>query len=118
MNNKSLPGNSSNKTHELNLSTIPINLWNMRELHQIISFIKHDIEALSKSVAEMKKTHAQVLTEEWIEGKTVMSILKIGNRKLQMHRDDGTLPFSQIDGKIYYKASDIDVLLNSNYNKK
>ena len=90
----------------------------MNELLTIISFIKRDIEILSKSVAEMKKTHAQVLTEEWIEGKKVATILKIGTRKLQMHRDNGTLPYSQIDGKIYYKTSDVEALLNTHYNKR
>ena len=90
----------------------------MNELPTLISCIKHDIEALGKSVAEMKKTHAQILTEEWIEGKRVATILKIGTRKLQMHRDNGTLPYSQIDGKIYYKTSDIEALLNLHYNKK
>lgn len=90
----------------------------MSELPTLISCIKHDIEALGKSIAEMKKTHAQVLTEEWIDGETVMSILKIGTRKLQMHRDNGTLPFSKIDGIIYFKTSDVEALLNKCYNKR
>ena len=90
----------------------------MQEFLNIASSIKHDIEALSKLVAEMKKTHAQVLTEEWIEKEQVMSILKIKSRKLQSLRDNGTLPFSQIDGKIYYKTSDIESLLNSGYTGK
>jgi len=90
----------------------------MQEFLNIASAIRHDIEALSKSVAEMKKTHAQVLSEEWIDGDMVMSILKIKERKLQMHRDNGTLPFSKIDGAIYYKTSDVEELLNKCYNKR
>lgn len=90
----------------------------MQEFLNIASSIKRDIEALSKSVAEMKKTHAQVLIEEWIDGETVMSILKIETRKLQMHRDNGTLPFSKIDGLIYYKTSDVEALLNKCYTKR
>jgi hypothetical protein len=90
----------------------------MNELPTLISCIKHDIEALGKSIAEMKKTHAQVLTEEWIDSVKVKAILKIGTRKLQMHRDNGTLPYSQIDGKIYYKTSDVEALLNTHYNKR
>lgn len=90
----------------------------MQEFLKIASSIKRDIEALSKSVAEMKKTHAQVLAEEWIDGDTVMSILKIKERKLQMHRDNGILPFSKIDGIIYYKSSDVESLLNKHYNKR
>lgn len=87
----------------------------MQEFLNIASSIKRDIEVLSKSVSEMKKTHAQVLSEEWIEKEQVMSILKIKSRKLQSLRDSGTLPFSQIDGKIYYKTSDVELLLKSGY---
>jgi hypothetical protein len=90
----------------------------MQELLTIVSFIKRDIEALSKSVAEMKKTHAQVLSEEWITGDQVMKILKISNRKIQMHRDNGALPFSKIDGIIYYKTSDVEDLLNRYYTNR
>jgi hypothetical protein len=90
----------------------------MQEFLNIASSIKRDIEALSQSVAEMKKTHAQVLTEEWIDGDTVMSILKIETRKLLMHRSNGTLPFSKIDGVIYYKTSDVEALLNKYYTKR
>jgi hypothetical protein len=90
----------------------------MSELPTLISCIKHDIEALGKSIAEMKKTHAQTLTEEWIDKEQVLSILKISSRKLQTFRDNGTLPYSQIDGKIYFKTSDVEALLNKCYNKR
>lgn len=90
----------------------------MSELPTLISCIKHDIEALGKSIAEMKKTHAQVLTEEWIDKEQVLTILKISSRKLQTFRDNGTLPYSQIDGKIYFKTSDVEALLNKCYNKR
>ncbi|MDX9883913.1 MAG: hypothetical protein RBS73_17775 [Prolixibacteraceae bacterium] len=90
----------------------------MQEFLNIASSIKRDIETLSKSVAEMKKTHAQILNEEWIEKEQVMSILKIKSRKLQSLRDNSSLPFSQIDGKIYYKTSDVESLLKSGYTGK
>jgi len=90
----------------------------MQEVINLVSVIKKDIESLRSDISKMSKTHAQVLYEEWIEKDKVMSILKISDRKIQTLRDNGTLPFSQIDGKIYYKTSDVEALLNKHYNKK
>lgn len=87
----------------------------MQEVLNLVKVIKTDIANLSKKVEEMSKTHTQHLTEEWIQRDQVMRILKISERKLQSMRDNGTLPFSQIDGKIYYRTSDVERLLNSNY---
>ncbi|WP_319589263.1 helix-turn-helix domain-containing protein [uncultured Draconibacterium sp.] len=87
----------------------------MQEVLNLVKVIKTDIANLSKKVEEMSKTHAQQLNEEWIQRDQVMRILKISERKLQSMRDNGTLPFSQIDGKIYYRTSDVEKLLNSNY---
>jgi hypothetical protein len=90
----------------------------MQEIINIVSSLKSDIQFLRKDLSELKKTHVQLLTEEWIEKEKVMLVLKIKDRKLQSMRDNGTLPFSQIDGKIYYKTSDVEALLNKHYNKK
>ncbi len=88
----------------------------MQEFLKIAMSIKKDIETLLRNVDRMSKTHAQYLTEEWIDKEKVLQILKISSRKLQSLRDNGSLPFSQVDGKIYYKTSDVERLLNSGYN--
>ena len=90
----------------------------MQEFINIANNINYKVELLDKKVDTLTKTHAQVLTEEWIIGEQVKSILKICNRKMQTLRDNGTLPFSRIDGTIYYRTSDVENLLNSNYNKR
>lgn len=90
----------------------------MDELKKLIIALMKHIEGLVKSISNLEKTHAQRLAEEWIDGEKVKEILKIGTRKLQAHRDNGTLPYSQIGGKIYFKTSDVEDLLNSHYNKR
>ena len=52
---------------------------------------------------------------EWIDGQIVMQMLNISPRTLFTLRASGTLPFSRIRKKIYYKRSDIDKILNDNY---
>ena len=90
----------------------------MQEIINLVSVIKNDIAKLQADIKKLTKTHAQHLSEEWIQREKVMQILNIKERKLQTMRDNGTLPYSQIDGKIYYRTSDVENLLTRHYNKK
>jgi predicted site-specific integrase-resolvase len=42
--------------------------------------------------------------------------MNISKRTAQAWRDEGKIAFSQVGGKIYYKMSDVQELLNHNYN--
>jgi hypothetical protein len=58
------------------------------------------------------------LTEwpDWIDGQDVMTKLHITHRTLQRWRINGMLPFSNVNGKFYYRKSDILALLQRHYN--
>ena len=43
--------------------------------------------------------------------------LKISRRCLQDYRDQGRLPYVQLGGKVLYKTSDIEKLLEGNYHR-
>jgi excisionase family DNA binding protein len=49
---------------------------------------------------------------EWLHNGEVCELLKISKRTLQSYRDNGTIPFSQIGHKCYYKASDVEQITN------
>ena len=53
--------------------------------------------------------------EHYLTNRDVSEKLHISLRTLQVYRDTGTLPFIKLDGKILYKASDINRLLGENY---
>ena len=53
--------------------------------------------------------------EDWLDNQDVMQILHISPRTLQTLRSNGTLPFSRIGNKIYYRRSDISRILNNHY---
>jgi hypothetical protein len=53
--------------------------------------------------------------EDWIDGQIVMQALHISPRTLQTLRTNGTLPFSRIGRKLFYKRSDILKILSDNY---
>jgi hypothetical protein len=53
--------------------------------------------------------------DDWIDGQIVRQSLHISKRTLQNLRNNGTIPFSRIGNKIYYKKSDINEILSKNY---
>ena len=57
------------------------------------------------------------LKETWLDIQEVCFLLKISKRTLQTYRDKGILPYSQVNGKIYFKATDIQKHLENNYRK-
>lgn len=57
----------------------------------------------------------QTYLEDWIDNQDVMQILHISPRTLQSLRSNGTLPYSRINNKIYYRRQDIRKILADNY---
>ena len=49
---------------------------------------------------------------DWIDNQDVCQMLNISPRTLQMLRDNGTLAYSQINRKVYYKPEDVESILH------
>ena len=45
---------------------------------------------------------------EWLDNQDVCQILNISPRTLQTLRQNGTLAYSQIEHKVYYKPEDVE----------
>jgi hypothetical protein len=58
-----------------------------------------------------------ILGDDWLDIQDTCQILKVSKRTLQTYRDQGILSFSQVNGKIYFKASDLRVHLEKHYIK-
>ena len=48
---------------------------------------------------------------DWLDNQDVCQILNISPRTLQTLRDNGTLAYSQINHKVYYKPEDVKKIL-------
>ena len=62
------------------------------------------------------KIRKQPLEDVWLDIQEVCQLLKVSKRTLQAYRDNQVLSYSQISGKIYFKAADIDAHLKKHYN--
>ncbi len=65
--------------------------------------------------AATKKAIAQTRLEDWIDNIDVIHILHISSRTLHTLRTNGTIPYSRINNKIYYRRQDIQQILADNY---
>ena len=75
--------------------------------------IINNISEISKKIDHANKQNP--LTDTWLDISDVCMLLKISKRTLQTYRDNKTLSFSQIAGKIYFKACDIEEHLKKHY---
>lgn len=79
------------------------------EMKQLISGIRE----VSKRIREIAQTHRPLFGGEiYLTGR---EHLFISPRTLQDYRDKGFIPYTQIAGKILYRLSDINRLLQENY---
>ena len=49
---------------------------------------------------------------EWLDNQDVCQMLNVSPRTLQTLRDNGTLAYSQINRKLFYKSVDVDSVLH------
>jgi hypothetical protein len=50
--------------------------------------------------------------DNWLDNQDVCQMLNISPRTLQTLRDNGTLAYSQINRKVYYKPEDVENILH------
>ncbi len=82
---------------------------------QKLNRIFDEIDSLRKELKSEKAKTSKKLSETWFDNQEVMELLKISTRTLQNMRDTQVLPYSKVGGKIYYKARDVEKILNENY---
>jgi hypothetical protein len=87
----------------------------MNDIIQPLLTLINDIKEVKACLHTLKQTHAEKFKESWIDGQDVILALNISKRTLQSLRDKGILPYSRINGKFYYKVSDLEALLENNY---
>ena len=83
-------------------------------------------EVLFKEIQEQLRNLTVILKEKqkmnpedlFCDNQEFMQIMNISKRTAQLWRDTGYIGFSQLGNKIYYRITDIQSLLNENYNPK
>ena len=76
------------------------------------------LENIGKKVERlMNENRPPFNGERFLTDRELSSALRISRRCLQDYRDQGRIPYIQLGGKILYKQSDIERLLEENYHE-
>lgn len=75
-------------------------------------------ENFTRKVDKLCSRKNEKSLQKWLDNQDVCQILKISKRTLQNYRDNGTLAYTQIGHKIYYKPEDIQQIIPLVYQKE
>ena len=86
---------------------------------EIIKDFFQSMERMLDGISRLAKENKPHLNgEKFLSNRDAAKCLKVSIRTLQEWRDTGVIPYIQIKGKIIYRQSDIERLLQTYYNKE
>lgn len=90
---------------------------------EIVAIEKKTFQLMKEKLKEFSNQIQEICSkdkkkDEWLDNQDVCQLLKISKRTLQTYRDNGTLAYSQIGYKCYYKKTDIEKLIETSIIKK
>jgi hypothetical protein len=68
-------------------------------------------ENFATRMEHLCRLHGNRDMSEWLDNQDVSLLLKISPRTLQTLRDNGTLAYTQINHKTYYKPEDVEKIV-------
>lgn len=74
------------------------------------------MERVIQQVDEIHQQVTKIMAQKetvWLDVPETCRFLKISSRTLQNYRNDGLIPFSQINSKIYFREQDLQKFLES-----
>jgi predicted site-specific integrase-resolvase len=71
------------------------------------------MDEIKSALTEKQKEPKDV----FLDNQDFLQLMNISKRTAQSWRDEGIISFSQVGSKIYYRMSDVQKLLDSNYNQ-
>ena len=82
--------------------------------HEWVRGLFSELDRIAKDVATMVDENLPLLGgEHYLTDRELSQRLKISRRTLQDYRNNGILPYRQLGGKILYRESDIERVLQS-----
>ena len=90
------------------------------ERKESIKVLTTNFDKAFKQLEEITNTLKEAdlkMDDPFVPNTKFMELMEISTRTAQVWRDEEKIGYSQIAGKIYYRKSDIEKLLNDNYHK-
>ncbi|MTT23227.1 MULTISPECIES: helix-turn-helix domain-containing protein [Bacteroidales] len=86
-----------------------------KEDEDILSFFR-TLDHMVERLGSLSRSYRPMLNgERFLSDRELSERLKISRRTLQEYRNEGKLPYIQLGGKVLYKESDIERMLQNGY---
>ncbi|MDR2911720.1 MAG: helix-turn-helix domain-containing protein [Alistipes sp.] len=86
-----------------------------KDTERVVRFFK-SLDRMLDGIEAMVKNHKPTLNgERYLTDREVSVRLRLSRRTLQDYRDQGRIPYCQLGGKILYRESDIQRMLEQSY---
>ncbi len=86
-----------------------------RDNERVTRFFR-SIDRMQDGIENLVKNHKPMLGgERYLTDREVAARLRLSRRTLQDYRNEGRIPYYQLGGKLLYKESDIQRLLDDGY---
>ena len=87
--------------------------------HEWVRDLFSELDRIAKDAAMVADENQPLLGgEHYLTDRELSQRLKISRRTLQNYRNNGILPYRQLGGKILYRESDIEQVLQSCYRSR
>jgi len=73
-------------------------------------------DALEEKIDRLTKRHNCLDGDQLLDTQDLCLLLKVSKRSLQRYRKNGVLPFHTMEGKVFYKSSDIHEFIRHSFN--
>ena len=84
-----------------------------------VALLLEKMNRLMENMESLAENYKPVLGgERFLTDKELSGMLKVSRRSLQDYRNEGRIPYIQLGGKILYRESDIERVLQSCYRGK
>lgn len=88
----------------------------MTEKDEAINLFLNAMERMIKGIGNLRKRNRPLLGgERYLTDEELSKRLKVNRRTLQDYRTSGKIPYIKLGGKILYRETDVEKLLQSNY---
>jgi hypothetical protein len=75
--------------------------------------LEDKLDTILQFIAAIEKPKEENLENSWVDNYDVCTFLKISSKTLQRLRDANQISYSRIRGKVYYRISELQRLLES-----
>jgi len=86
-----------------------------KEFEAFFERVLDRLEILEKKIDRLTRRQNCLNGDELLDTQDMCLLLKTSKRSLQRYRHKGVLPFHYIEGKVYYKLSDIHEFIRKSF---